>query len=340
MKKSLVAAIVLNWNDAEFLPYSVGSLLKQSESADIIIVDNGSTDGSKKVIEAFGAKVTPLWNTDNLGFAGGVNTGIRYAIEQGYKYVALLNNDAVADKDWVKELISSIEKNDRTGAATSTMLHKRDNTYDSTGDFYTIWGLPYPRGRDEEVLGQYNKHLDIMSASGGASMFRTSMLKQIGLFDEDFFAYYEDSDLGLRANLSGWKFVFAPKASVLHATGSTSGRVKNFATYQTLKNLPLVLIKNVPLSLMHRILPRFVLAHSLFTLRAISRGQVTTVLKSWFILLWLIPKKLAERVSIQRGATEAGKSQLKKVLVYDLPGNATALRKFRSLVRKVFPKFV
>lgn len=340
MKKSLVAAIVLNWNDAELLPDSVGSLLKQSDRTDIIIVDNNSTDGSKKVIESFGKKVTPLWNKDNLGFAGGVNTGIRYAVDQGYKYVALLNNDAVADKDWLKELVASIEKDDFIGAATSTILHKKDGTYDSTGDFYTIWGLPYPRGRDEEAFGQYNKHLDIMSASGGASIFRTKMLKQIGLFDEDFFAYYEDSDLGLRANLSGWKFVFAPKASVLHATGSTSGRVKNFTTYQTLKNLPLLLIKNVPLTLMHRVLPRFLLAHSLFTLRAISRGQISTVLKSWFVLLWLVPKKLVERFSIQRSATKAGVVQLKQILVYDLPSNATALRKFRSVIRKVFPKFV
>lgn len=340
MQKSSVAAIVLNWNDADLLPHSVGSLLQQSERCDIIVVDNGSEDSSREVIESFGDSITPLWNTENLGFAGGVNTGIRHAMAQGYEYIALLNNDAVADKHWVEYLLNSCSKNKKVGAVTSAILHEKDDTYDSTGDFYSIWGLAFPRGRDEKVEGQYDAQTDIMAASGGASMFRASMFNDVGLFDEDFFAYYEDVELGIRAHTRGWKFKFAPKAKVIHATGTTSGRVKNFGTFQGLKNQPLILVKTVPSPLFWRILPRFILAHGLFTLRALSRGQVATVLKAWIMLLWLIPKKWFERISIQRRRTNTAVQDIRKLLVYDLPHNAHALRRFREVIRKVFPSFV
>ena len=338
--KALVAVIILNWNDADLLPSSLGSILKQSMECDIVVVDNGSEDGSRAVIEGFGNKVTPLWNSKNLGFAGGVNTGIKYAIDQEYEYIALLNNDAVADKDWIKNLYEVCKSNKTIGATTSSMIHTKTHTYDSTGDFMTIWGLAYPRGRGEKAEGQYDGAIDVMGASGGASMFRASMFKDIGLFDEDFFAYYEDIDIGLRAHTRGWKFKFVPEAKVLHATGTTSGRVKNFGTYQGLKNQPLVIIKNIPFSILWRMAPRFILAHTLFNLRALSRGQFTTVFRTWLVLFWLIPKKLVERIGIQHRRVPTATKNIYELLVFDLPHNATALRKFRSLIRKVFPKFV
>ncbi len=339
-KKALVAVIVLNWNDANLLEQSVGSLFRQTLPCDIIVVDNGSTDNSKEVIDSFGTKVTALWNSKNLGFAGGINTGIRYANKHGYDYIALLNNDAVADKDWLEHLYIACSAEKKIGAATSAMIQAKDKTYDSTGDFYTIWGLAYPRGRDEVASGQYDNQLEIMSASGGASIFKSALFKDIGYFDEDFFAYYEDVDLGLRAQTRGWKFVFAPRAKVLHARGTTSGRVKNFGTYQGLKNQPLLLIKNMPLGLYFRILPRFSLAYVLFTLRALSRGHLLTVLKVWLVLIWLIPKKWFERFKIQSRRVPNASHILEKKLVFDLPESATELRKFRSIIRKVFPRFV
>ena len=212
MNKSSVAVIVLNWNDADLLPKSVGSLLKQSVKCDVIVVDNASTDDSRKVIESFGNKVTTLWNTKNKGFAGGVNTGIRYALQEKYEYIALLNNDAVADKDWVKHLVDVLKSSQDLGSVTCSLLNKDGKKYDSTGDYYTTWGLPYPRGRGESVTGQFDDDLDIMAASGGASMFKAGFFKDVGLYDEDFFAYYEDVDLGLRGKIKGWKSRFVPKA--------------------------------------------------------------------------------------------------------------------------------
>lgn len=328
MSKSSVAVVVLNWNDAGLLPKSVGSLFKQSEKCDVIVVDNGSEDSSKEVIESFGKKVTALWNSSNLGFAGGVNSGIRYALENNYTYIALLNNDAVAHKDWVKSLLGGFSGS-KVGGVTCSMLHADGKTYDSTGDTYSSWGLPYPRGRDEAVNGQYDNFVEIFGVSGGASMYRANFFKNVGLFDEDFFAYYEDIDLSFRGQLAGWEFRFAPKAIVYHATGTTSGRVKGFATYQTLKNLPWLFWKNVPLKLMPVIMPRFAVAYKLFVLRALSRGQIFITLKALLVSTILIPKKLLERRKIQK-TRSVSDEYIRSVLTWDLPPTAHALRKLRS----------
>lgn len=318
MRKSSIAAVVLNWNDASLLPHSVGSLFKQTELCDIIVVDNGSTDNSKKVIESFSTKITALWNKENIGFAGGVNTGIRYAVDEGYQYIALLNNDAVADKNWVKHLHEAFGDSANLGGTTSAMIHKGDETYDSTGNFYSRWGTAFPRGRGELVKGQYDDARQVTAISGGASMFSAAFFKDVGLFDEDFFAYYEDIDLGLRGQLRGWKFAFEPKASVIHATGSTSGKVKGFTTYQSFKNMPWLIIKNVPGRLLFTVYPRFVLVHIGFFINAILKGHLLYALKGFFVSLCLTPKKLLQRRYIQR-TKKISSTEFSKLLTRESP---------------------
>lgn len=328
MPKSSVAVVVLNWNDAELLPKSVGSLFNQSHPCDVVVVDNGSEDNSREVIEGYGEKVASLYNKKNEGFAGGVNTGIRYALQQDYEYIALLNNDATADKNWVKELVEAF-KDPKTGGVTCSLLDHKGTRYDSTGENLSSWGLPYPRGRDEKVNGQYDELTDIFGVSGGASIYRAELFKEVGLFDEDFFAYYEDVDLAFRGQLAGWKFKYAPKAKAYHKRGSTSGRVKNFTTYQTLKNLPWLLWKNVPLSLIPRILPRFTLSYCLFVIRALFRGQILTVAKALLVKTVVLPKKLWQRWSIQHNKN-VNTGYIASILTWDLPPNADALRRLRS----------
>lgn len=337
MSKSSIAVVVLNWNDADLLPHSVGSLQKQSLPCDIIVVDNGSTDNSSRVINDFGDKISTVWNDKNLGFAGGVNAGIRFALEEGYEFIGLLNNDATADKDWVKHLSKALQSNTKLGGVTCSLIHRSGDHYDSTGDFYSLWGLPFPRGRGQPVTGQFDKSLKIMAPSGGASLFRAKFFNEVGLFDEDFFAYYEDVDLGLRGLACGWQFNFVPNAKVLHATGSTSSRVKDFTTYQTLKNLPMLFWKNVPLGLLWRMWPRFTVAYCLFSLRALSRLQFLPIVKSALVLCWLLPKKFFWRTFSKPGSNT---KLFKSLLVMDLPENASALKKFRKIVRKVMPNFV
>ncbi|HSW70360.1 MAG TPA: glycosyltransferase family 2 protein, partial [Gammaproteobacteria bacterium] len=199
----------------------LGSLEKQSLNANIVVVDNASTDDSVKIVRKH-TDVDLVELSHNRGFAGGVNAGIGFALAQGADFVALFNNDAVADKDWLKNLVDAAKKDKKIGIVTCKLLHFDGKKIDSTGDFYSSWGFPFPRGRDEKEEGQYDGQREIFSGSGGASLYRAEMLKEVGLFDEDFFAYFEDVDLGFRAQLAGWKAVYEPSAKAFHRIGGTS----------------------------------------------------------------------------------------------------------------------
>lgn len=148
------------------------------------------------------------------------------------------------------------------------------------------------------------------------------------MFDEDFFAYYEDVDLSFRAQLAGWQVRFAPEAVVYHQIGATSGKLKGFATYQTMKNQQVLLYKNLPESLRRPVWRRFTLAHTLFLLRAISRGQGWPAVKGDLEGTWLLLRKRGERKRIQR-TSKVSDDYIWRLLVHDLPPNARALRKLR-----------
>jgi GT2 family glycosyltransferase len=294
-------------------------------------VDNGSEDGSVELLEKSYPEVRIVRHNKNLGFAGGVNAGIRLAMEKRADFVALLNNDAVADKDWLKRLAEFLTDHPEAGIVTSKILESDGKMLDSTGDIYTSWGLPYPRGRDETDNKQYDKDIWIFAASGGASLYRVKMLKQIGLFEEDFFAYYEDVDISFRAQLAGWKVGYEPAAIALHQISATSSQIKGFATYHTLKNLPLLLWKNVPWKLMPTIWPRLALIYAGIAARALARGYFTAFIKGIFMGTILWPKKLVERNRIQKNR-KVSVDYIKSMITYDLPPNA---RTWRSVRRKL-----
>lgn len=324
-----VAVIVPNWNGADSLKACLDSLLKQSLKAHIIVVDNGSVDESHSILESY-QDIEVIQHLKNKGFSGGVNAGFERAISHECDFVAAFNNDATAEKDWLKHLVEELEKNPKIGIATGKFLNEDGSHLDSTGDYYTVWGLPYPRGRGETDLNKYDQFKDVFAASGGASLYRVSMLKEVGLFDEDFFAYYEDVDLSFRAQLAGWKVRYVPEAVAYHQIGATSGKIKGFTTYQTLKNIPLLVWKCVPRSFFLRVWPRMVFAFWLFAGRAILRGQFVAVIKGIVMGPVLWPKKLVERRKIQ-GSRKVSDDYIWSMLVHDLPPNARALRKLRSL---------
>ena len=155
------------------------------------------------------------------------------------------------------------------------------------------------------------------------------MFNQIGLFDEDFFAYYEDVDLSFRAQLAGWKVLYQPKAEAYHHTGTTSGKIKGFTTYQTFKNYPLLLWKNVPGKLLFRIIPRFTLAYCSIYIASLGGGRGWPATKGAIRMITLLPKKSLERRKIQKGRkVEVG--YINSILTHDLPPNADKLRRLRS----------
>lgn len=322
--------VIPNWNGASELPDCLDSLLKQSLKPHIIVVDNGSADGSVELIESKYSSVELIKHDTNKGYAGGVNPGFKRAIELNAKYVAAFNNDATADKDWLKNLVEYMDKHADVGAAACKLLSADGKHLDSTGDYYTVWGLAYPRGRGETDKGQYDDQTEIFGASGGASLYRVKALEEVGLLDEDFFAYYEDVDLSFRMQLQNWKVTFVPAAIAYHKISATSIKIKGFATYQTMKNLQLLMYKNVPRKYMRKVSWRFTLASSLFLIKAVFRGQGWPALKGDLKGTWLMIKKRGERRRIQ-AAKRVEDSYIWNIMVHDLPPNAKALRKLRRI---------
>jgi hypothetical protein len=335
MKKT--AIVVPNWNGKKSLGACLDSLLGQSINCIIIVVENGSTDNSLAILKKNYPDIEIIENSKNLGFAGGVNQGIKKAINLGAEYVALFNNDAVADKNWLKELVGVMHTSPEVGIVAPKLLSSDEKHLDSTGDQYTSWGLPYPRGRRELDVEQYSKPERVFAASGGASLYRVSMLKEIGLFDENFFAYYEDVDISFRAQLTGWKVAYEPSSIAYHEIGATSSKIPGFTTYQTIKNLTWLFWKNVPRKYLFKVGIRFYISYFSFIFSAISRGQIVPVLKGCFVSLVLMPKKLLERHKIQSGM-KVSPEYIWSIITHDLPPNADNLKNIRAIYRKILFK--
>jgi len=326
--------VVPNWNGEQDLAACLDSVLSQSVKAHIIVVDNGSVDGSVKLIEEKYPDIELIKHAKNLGYAGGVNAGFRRAIELGAKYAAPFNNDAVADKDWLKHLVDFLDENESYGIATCKVISADGKFLDSTGDLYTTWGLPYPRGRGETDLDKYDDETEVFGASGAASLYRVEMLEEIGLFDEDFFAYYEDVDLSFRAQLAGWKVAFVPKSQVFHKIGGTSSRIRGFTAYQTLKNPPMLLLKNVPRKYFWYATRRNLVAQVTFFISAALRGHLWSAVKGKTVCISLFFKNLRKRKQIQ-STKKVSDEYIWSMLVHDLPPNAAKLRAFRGFFWKL-----
>jgi GT2 family glycosyltransferase len=327
-----VLIVVLNWNGIDDTEKCLDSLLRQTyNDFKILVVDNGSIDDSLeklRKIEKKNENISLAVNKTNKGFAGGVNTGIRYAIKRDFDAVALFNNDAVADENWLSELVKGLGHKD-TAIATGLLLHADGKTIDSTGDYYSTWGMPFPRNRgdktEEAPESQY-----VFSASGGASLYRTSLFKEIGLFDENFFAYYEDVDISFRTQLTGQKIYYTNKAVAYHKQGATSQKIPGFTVYQTFKNLPLLFIKDVPAGLLIPIGIRFFLLYVLIFGNAIKNGSGAAALRGWLASIgYFWTSSLWRRFGIQ-SHKKVSTAYIDSAILHDLSPDQTGMRRFRK----------
>lgn len=217
-----VSVILVNLNRLDLLRRALRSITAQPyPNAEIIVVDNASTDGSPDMVAAEFPAVRLIRNTTNKGFCEANNQGI--AIAQG-EFIALLNNDAEAEPGWLDSLVLAISRSQRTGMAASKILVFEDpSRLDKVGHLIFFDGQNRGRGSGETDDGQYDTMGDVLWPDGCAAIYRHTMLEEIGGFDEDFFAYADDAELGLRARLAGWECAYAPHAVVRHHRGATLG---------------------------------------------------------------------------------------------------------------------
>jgi GT2 family glycosyltransferase len=298
MKKIFV--VIPNWNGADLIAECLESLQKQSLKSEIVVVDNGSVDESVSIIQAHFPDVHLVRLPENTGFSGGVNTGIEYAMSQNADAIALFNNDAVAEKSWLAELVRVMDENPEAGIITCKLIRADGLHLDSTGESYSVWGMPFPRGRNQKDKGQYDEQEAVFGATGGASLYRASMLREIGLFDQRFFAYYEDVDISFRAQLAGWKVVYTPTAVAYHHVSATSSKLGSFTRYHATKNFYLLYIKNMPGILFWKYLPRFVLQGCRLAASSFLRGSGWAYLQGYARAMLNVGHALRERRRIQQ----------------------------------------
>lgn len=329
-----VAIIVLNWNGADDTMKCMDSLLASTVAADIILVDNDSHDNSVEVLGDYisthpDATIHFIKNPVNSGFTGGNNVGFQYALQQNYEFIGTLNPDAVADQEWVGSLISELDTHDDAGIATGILARSDHEKVDSTGDFYTTWGIPSPRGRDTLLKDAPNEAEYIFGSTGGGFIARAKTLQTVGLFDEKFFMYFEDVDFCFRAQLAGYKVRYTPKAIAYHKLSASTNKVPGLAVYNTFKNLPMLFIKNVPFKLWLTIYPRSALAYALILGNAIAKGRGLPALKGFFMSLYHLPHALHERYHIQKSRS-VSTDYIDSIILHDIPPEQTGLRKFRD----------
>jgi GT2 family glycosyltransferase len=295
----LASIVIPNWNGAHHLPVCLDSLRDQTYAhLEVILVDNGSTDGSQRLVAEQYPEVRLLALDRNLGLTGGNNAGFRIARGQ---VLISLNNDTEVDTHFVEALVATLEARPEAGmAAAKMLLFDERHRIHSAGDGYGVDGIPFSRGVWQQDQGQYDEPGWIFGGCGGAVAYRRAMLDDVGLFDESFFMYCEDVDLNWRSQLAGWRCWYTPEAVVYHKLSATGGGP--IASFYTGRNTLWVLAKDYPAALLRQHWPHVLRAQwavSRDALRAWRGEAARARLRGQLAGMLAWPKMLKRRRAIQ-----------------------------------------
>ena len=300
MTAPAASIIVLSWNGLEHLEVCLSSLCAQTfKDREIILADNGSTDGSKEWVEARFPDVRIARVEKNRGVPGGVNFGISQA--RG-KFIALVNNDIEAHPEWLSESIRALEEHPEAGftATRIRLFHQRDRL-DTTGDLYFREGFPAKRGWLHHDGPDFDAPGWVFGSCAAATVYRRELIEAVGGFDEDFQASLEDLDFSFRAQLCGFKCRYVPTAILYHKMGATLGVGLSHGPAQQRmhRNLWLMRIKNLPGALWVRYLPQMLLAEAAVILRAVKTRRLAEIMRARLEVLQRLSATLAKRRVIQ-----------------------------------------
>lgn len=294
-----LSVIIPNWNGKHLLKICLPSLKRQTfKDFEVVIVDNGSKDGSIEYIEKYFPEVKLIKLEDNIGFAPAVNLGLKICVGE---MMVLLNNDTEVDKDCLKNLVKASKRKDISFIAAKILNFKNRKLIDSAGDYIDAVGHADNFGRGEKDSEKFNKPGPLFLATAGGSLFKREVFEKIGFFDHEYFAYMEDVDFCLRAQLAGIKGWYEPKAVIYHIHKATSSKNPGFTEYLQYRNMTLTVLKSFPKELFLKDLNWLkILLVNINTIRYLaSIGFLKEALKAEWFVLKNLSKTLKKRSEIQ-----------------------------------------
>ena len=296
-----ISIIISTWNSGKVLPQCLDSLAKQTfKDFEVIIVDNGSSDNSiedlSKKWPALELKIRKL--EKNTGFAAANNLGAALAAGE---WLALLNSDAFPDPAWLEKLLLAAAREPKFSFFASRQLQaSAPHLLDGAGDAYHISGLAWRRYAGHPAAQYGLESMEVFSACGAAALYLRQAFLEVGGFDESFFSYLEDVDLGFRLRLQGFRCLYVPEAVVHHVGSATLGVRSEFAYYHWQRNFIWSFIQNTPSGLLWMALPAHLMANIIYQLYYTFRGRGGILLKGKWDALRGLPSALRKRRAIQQ----------------------------------------
>jgi GT2 family glycosyltransferase len=295
----LVSVVVVNWNGAANLPRCLDALAAQTRrDFELLVVDNASSDGSTDGLEARYPEARVIRLELNTGYAVANNLAARAA--RG-KWLALVNNDAFLDPHWLEAMVAAAEARPEFSFFASRLLQASDpSRLDGAGDVYHISGLAWRRAHGQPAASVALEQEEVFSPCGAAALYLRQVFLAAGGFDEDYFAYVEDLDLGFRLRLMGHRCLYVPAAMAQHVGSASQGLRSDFSTYYGLRNMVWTYVKNMPGRDFWLYLPAHLLANLAFMAYHpfTGLGRITWLAK-WHAIKGL-PTALRKRRDLQR----------------------------------------
>lgn len=312
-----ISIIIVNYNGKKWLNDCLSSIEKQTyTNYEVIFVDNNSFDGSVEYVRKHFSNTKIIENKKNLGFAGGNNAG--YKASNG-EILLFLNNDTYFDKDFLKEYVKVFD-DEKVAIAQSKLVLTDENTIDSCGSFWTDTTFMYYYGNGKNAsLDKYNKKFKVFSIKGASFMVRREVIERIGLFDEDFWNYYEETDFCHRAWIAGYQSWYCPNAVCYHAQGGTSLSFPNdYIQYHNFKNKLASFIKNFEVINLIKFIPIFLIFNVFIGFYWLAKGKWKHTLSLYKAFFWNIKniKNLTQkRKNVQNLRRVSDNTYLEKVTV-------------------------
>ncbi|NWJ96734.1 MAG: glycosyltransferase family 2 protein [Chloroflexi bacterium] len=296
-----VDIIIPNWNGREWLGSCLESLQRQTfRDLQIILVDNGSTDGSAEFVRVQFPEVKLVELSENRGFTGGINAGIRAGSAE---YLCWFNNDAEAAPDFLEQLLNALKTRESEGfgmAAARVLFQATPDRLNSAGIFVGPDGLGRDRGFQRPNGSPFDQTAELFGPAGVAALYRRAIFDEVGLLDEDFFLYSEEIDLNYRAQLAGYRCLYVPTAGVVHRGSATARRVSTMAARLASRNGLLVIIKNLPGPLCLWLLPWIVVGQVYQLVLFARQGKFIPALQGKLEVFKLLRPTLSKRRFIQQ----------------------------------------